>query len=271
MKFQIVQPSGFLKNYIKNYCFMESDIYDADVMERVIPTENIQLMFHYKNPFVVFHPNDSVIKQPRSIISGLSDNYSDVSTAGETGVVFISFQPTGACHFFNFPLSEIENLSVDLNDIFNSEIRQIEELLYLKDTIREKVTVIESFLIRRYSPIPSYDGLLIQKGVEIVKNCKGQTNAKYLSDCLYTSPKTLERKFAKYLGKTTKQLIKLIRFQEVLHDFSCVNELSLTEHAYKNGYFDQSHFIHDFKSYTGYTPKEFYTKYPDFNLDGESC
>lgn len=249
---------------------MESDIYDADVMERVIPTENIQLMFHYKNPFVVFHPNDSVIKQPRSIISGLSDNYSDVSTAGETGVVFISFQPTGACHFFNFPLSEIENLSVDLTDIFNSEIRQIEELLYLKDTIREKVTVIENFLIRRYSPIPSHDGLLIQKGVEIVKNCKGQTNAKYLSDYLYTSPKTLERKFAKYLGKTTKQLIKLIRFQEVLHDFSCVNELSLTEHAYKNGYFDQSHFIHDFKSYTGYTPKEFNTKYPDFNMAGES-
>lgn len=249
---------------------MESDIYEADVMERVIPTENIQLMFHYKNPFVVFHSNDSVIKQPRSIISGLSDNYSDVSTAGETGVVFISFHPTGACHFFNFPLSEIENLSVDLTDIFNSEIRQIEELLYLKDTIKEKVTVIENFLIRRYFPIPSHDGLLIQKGVEIVKNCKGQTNAKYLSDCLYTSPKTLERKFAKYLGKTTKQLIKLIRFQEVLHDFSCVNELSLTEHAHKNGYFDQSHFIHDFKSYTGYTPKEFSAKYPDFKMDGES-
>lgn len=250
---------------------MESNIYDADVMERVIPTENIQLMFHYKNPFVVFHSNDSVIKQPRSIISGLSNNYSDVSTAGETGVVFISFHTTGACHFFNFPLSEIENLSVDLTDIFNSEISQIEELLYLKDTIKEKVTVIENFLIRRYFPIPSHDDSLIQTGVEIVKNCKGQTNAKYLSDCLYISPKTLERKFAKYLGKTTKQLIKLMRFQEVLHDFSCVNELSLTEHAYKNGYFDQSHFIHDFKSYTGYTPKEFYTKYPDFNLDGESC
>jgi AraC-like DNA-binding protein len=249
---------------------MESDIYDADVMERVIPTENIQLMFHYKNPFVVFHPNDSVIKQPRSIISGLSDNYSDVSTAGETGVVFISFHPTGACHFFNFPLSEIENLSVDLTDIFNSEIKQIEELLYLKDTIREKVTVIESFLIRRYSPILKYDGLLIQKGVEIVKNCKGQTNAKYLSDRLYTSPKTLERKFAKYLGKTTKQLIKLIRFQAVLHDFSCVTKLSLTEHAYKNGYFDQSHFIHDFKSYTGYTPKEFFAKYPDFDINTEN-
>lgn len=271
MKFQIVQPSGFLKNYIKNYCFMESDIYDADVMERVIPTENIQLMFHYKNPFVVFHSNDTVIKQPRSIISGLSDNYSDVSTAGETGVVFISFHPSGACHFFNFPLSEIENQSVDMTDIYNTEIKQIEELLYLKDTIREKVTVIESFLIRRYSPIPSHDGLLIQKGVEIVKNCKGQTNAKNLSDCLYTTPKTLERKFSKYLGKTTKQIIKLIRFQGVLQDLSVSKNINLTEYAYRNGYFDQSHFIKDFKTYCGYTPKDFLAKYPDFNINAENA
>jgi AraC-like DNA-binding protein len=271
MKFQIVQPTGFLKNYIKNYCFMESDIHDADVMERVIPTENIQLMFHYKNPFVVFHSSDSIIKQPRSIISGLSDCYSDVSTNGETGVVFISFHPTGACHFFNFPLSEIENQSVDMTDIFNSEIRQIEELLYLKDTIIEKVAVIENFLIRHYFPIPSHDSLLILKGVEIVKNFKGQTNVKYLSGCLYSTPKTLERKFSKYLGKTTKQVIKLIRFQEILQDLSVNKNVSLTEYAYRNGYFDQSHFIKDFKTYSGYTPKDFLVKYPDFNINAENC
>lgn len=270
MKYQIIQPSGFLRNYIKHYCFMESDIYEEDIMERVIPTENIQLMFHYKNPFVVFQSNNAVIKQPKSIISGLTNNYSDVSTNGETGVVFIDFHPTGACHFLNFPLSEIENQSVDLRDIYSYEINQLEELLYLKETTNEKVALIENFLIRHYTSIPTFDCLLIQKGVEVVKNLKGQTNVKYLSDCLNTSPKTLERKFAKYLGKTTKQLIKLIRFQEVLHDFSGTNGLSMTEQAYKNGYFDQSHFIHDFKSFTGYTPKEFSLKYPDFNLDADN-
>ncbi len=270
MRIQIVKPSGFLKNYIKHYCFMESDFHETDVMERVIPTENVQLMFHYKNPFVVLHSNDSVIKQPRSIISGLSDCYYDVSTNGESGVVFISFHPTGACHFFNFPLSEIENQSVDMTDIFNAEIRQMEEMLIVKDTISEKVVVIENFLIRHYFPIPSHDSLFILKGVEIVRNCKGQTNVKYLSGCLYTTPKTLERKFSKYLGKTTKQLIKLIRFQETLHDISVNKSVNLTDYAYRNGYFDQSHFIHDFKSYTGYTPKEFHTKYPDFNISAES-
>ncbi|OFX75091.1 MAG: hypothetical protein A2X12_11995, partial [Bacteroidetes bacterium GWE2_29_8] len=256
MNFQIVQPSGFLKNFIKYYCFMESFNYEVDIVERVIPTENIQLMFHYKNPFIVHHSNNSTIKQPRSIISGLSNSFSDVSTNGETGVIFISFYPTGACHFLNFPLSEIENQSVDMFDVLGTEIRKIEEILYFTKSIKEKISVVENFLIEKYSPIPSHDNMLIQKGIEIIKNYKGQINASSLSNNLSITPKTLERKFSKYIGKTTKQIIKLIRFQEVLHDFSKNKDLILTQRAYNNGYFDQSHFIHDFKTYSGYTPKE---------------
>lgn len=249
---------------------MESGIHDCDIMERVIPMENVQLMFHYKTPFVVFHSDHTFIKQPRSIISGLTDSYSDVSTNGEAGVVFISFYPAGACHFFDFPLSEIENQSIDLSDIFNKQIKEIEEKLCSMQTIKGKVAVIEDFLVGRFVPLSAYDSLIIQKGVEYIRNCKGQTNATLLSEALSVTPKTLERKFSHYVGKTTKQVIKLIRFQEVLRDFSRNKNTSITERAYNYGYYDQSHFIHDFKTYSGYTPKEFIAKYPDFDLTG-SC
>lgn len=271
MNFQIVQPDGFLKNFIRHYCFMESDIIDVNITERVIPTENIQLMFHYKDPFVVHHSHNAITKQPRSILSGLNDSFSDVSTSGETGVAFVSFYTTGACHFFNFPLSEIENQSVDMSDISGMQMRNTEELLYYAKSIKEKVSVIENFLISRYSPISSHDSLLIQKGVETIKKCKGQISTTVLSEMLLTTPKTLERKFSRYLGKTTKQMIKLLRFQGVLQDFSLNKNCTLTERALNNGYFDQSHFIHEFKMYSGYTPGEFAAKYPDFNLNAENC
>ncbi len=264
MHFQIVQPNGFLKNFIKEYCFMESSLTEEDVTERVIPTENIQMMFHYKNPFVVHHTNNLTRKQPRSILSGLSDTFFDVSTQGESGVVFISFYPIGACNFFRFPLSYVENQSIDVFDVLGYEIRQVEESLYLAKTIKEKISVIEKFFLEQYSPIPVYDNLLISRGLEIIKTHKGQIRADSLSDCLSITSKTLERKFSNYLGKTTKQVIKLIRFQEVLHDFSKSKDRSLIDLAYNNGYFDQSHFIRDFKTYSGFTPKEFVSKYPDF-------
>lgn len=245
---------------------MESGFFEEDIVERVIPIENIQLMFHYKNPFVVHHPNLSRKKQPRSILSGLSDTFSDVSTNGETGVVFVSFYPTGACHFFSFPLSEIENQSLNMHDVLGSEIKQVEETLYLTKSNKERISVIENFLLKRYSPILLHDNMLIKKGIEIIKHSKGQITAASLSESLSITSKTLERKFSQYLGKTTKQIIKLIHFQEVLHDLSTNKNITLTECAYKNGYFDQSHFIHDFKTYSGYTPREFIARYPHITV-----
>jgi AraC-like DNA-binding protein len=235
-------------------------------MERVIPIENVQLMFHYKNPFIVYHPDNTVARQPRSIISGLSHSFCDVSTMGDAGVVFVEFYPAGACHFFDFPLSEIENQSIDLSDIFNKEIRQVEETLCFKKTVWERVAVIEEFLHKKYSPFASHEDLLINRGVELIKQYHGQISANSLSDKLSVTLKSLERKFSCKLGKTPKQYIKLIRFQETLKDFSVNKNINLTEYAYRNGYFDQAHFIKDFKTYSGYTPGEFISKYPDFNI-----
>lgn len=245
---------------------MESDGSDKDIMERVIPTESIQLMFHYRNPFVVYHSDTVIAKQPRSIISGLCDSFSDVTTNGQAGVVFISFFPAAACHFFRFPLSEIENRSIDMVDVVGQEIRQIEELLYLAGSFKERVSIIEKFLLNSYSPVSLSDSMLVQKGIEIIKISKGELSAADVSKMLSTTSKTLERKFSHYLGKTTKQMIKLLRFQGVLQDISTNKNCSLTEYAHNNGYFDQSHFIRDFKHFSGFTPGEFVSRYPDFDI-----
>jgi AraC-like DNA-binding protein len=267
MNFQLIQPGTFFRTLIKHYCFMESAFNEENVMERVIPTEHIQLMFHYKNPFVVYQANKQQSAQPRSILSGLSHSYSDVSTCGEAGVIFVVFYPGAASHFFPFPLNSVENQSIDLRSVFNQELAIVEEKLFEAKTNKQKINVIEAFLLAHFNPPGQNDLQLIGKGLAIIRQRKGQISAGQLNDCLFTTPKTLERKFAMHVGQTPKQYIKLIRFQETLHDFSHQKQLNLTEYAYRNGYFDQAHFIHDFKAYSGFTPKAFVERYPDFSLE----
>lgn len=268
MRFSMVEPGGFLRNYIDYYCFMETDRYDTDVVERVIPTENVQLMFHYKNPFVVHDGIERKLVQPRTILSGLSSSFADVSTHGEAGVVFVSFSVMKACHFLPFALSDIENSSIDMADAFGSEIYRIEEQLYLASGIKERTAVIDNFLLRRFSPIPDTDRFLIEKGASIIRSCGGRISAKVLADQLVITPKSLERRFIDYVGKTPKQFIKLIRFRKILTDLGDGACRNLTECAYRNGYFDQSHFIRDFKSFTGLSPKKFLAQYPSCDTSG---
>ncbi len=263
MEFQFIKPTGFLGRYIRFFCFMESGASEGNVTERVIPIGNVQMMFHYRDPFVVLNADNTCIKQPRSLVSGLCDSFSDVSTNGATGVVFVSFTPPGACNFFDFALSEVENQSINLLDVYHSEIRKTEEELISAGSIKERVGVIENYLIRRFSPIPEYDELLLQKGINYIVEKRGQLNAHAVADALSVSPRTLERKFSQYIGKTTKQLIRLQRFHQVLTSFGKGTNSSMTGFAYDNGYFDQAHFIHDFKKMSGYTPKQFFSKYPD--------
>ncbi len=70
---------------------MESCLNETDIRERVVPTCNLQIIFHFRDPFVFCHPDNTTALQPRSILSGLSDTYTDVSTSRKTGVIFVTF------------------------------------------------------------------------------------------------------------------------------------------------------------------------------------
>lgn len=67
----------------------------------------------------------------------------------------------------------------------------------------------------------------------------------------------LERHFKKQIGISPKQLSKVVRLQATLQTLLQQKPVRLTDIAYENEYFDQNHFIKDFKEFVGITPKEF--------------
>ena len=69
----------------------------------------------------------------------------------------------------------------------------------------------------------------------------------------------MERKFVSAIGMGPKQLSKMIRLQATLKTMKQKKFKSLTSLAYENGYYDQSHFIKDFKVFTGMSPKLFFS------------
>jgi AraC-like DNA-binding protein len=68
------------------------------------------------------------------------------------------------------------------------------------------------------------------------------------------SQRHLSRKFQEYVGLSPKEYLRVSRFIHSLDHLKRYPVFSLTEVAYKSGYYDQAHFIRDYKDYTGYTP-----------------
>lgn len=257
MHYQFITPSPILALYVKHYWMLETDEREGNVCERVVPTGNLQLMFHYRKPFVMTFPNQKTAQQPQSFASGLSSSFMDATTQGASGVIAIDFHPYGACNFFRFSLHEIEDQSIRLNDIFSDEVKYLEEQICECRDLSGRILLIEQFLIEKLIPVDLYDFRLIRQAVELVEQSGGQIQANRLAGQLAVTPKKLERKFASLVGKSPKQFIRIVRFQEVMNGLVSQQPKYLTEYALNNGYFDQSHFIHEFKTFSGYTPREF--------------
>ena len=117
--------------------------------------------------------------------------------------------------------------------------------------------LIEAFLINRLTSDASVDHI-VESTVETIFSAKGQLTVNELSEQNNTNRRQLVRKFSSAIGLSPKQLSKTIRLQATLKVLLAEEQTSLTDLAYENEYFDQAHFIKDFKEFTGLTPKEFY-------------
>lgn len=261
MKFYTFPPSKVLSPYIKHYWAIETEPGDEAVKERITPGGSIEVFFHYKKGLEVVRSDGNEYVQPKTFVSGISNTYADVSSDQEIGMVVAVFFPWTASYFFDFPLCQIENSIVSLNELSIPNNTTISEKVSEAATIQKKVSVIDEFLQRRLKNDEPRDIEIIRAGIQKILQSNGQISSLELSQHLAISPKKLERKFAEYVGKSPKQFMKIIRFQNVLISLMQRNYNNLTQLAYDTGYYDQAHFIREFRAYSGYKPRDIISLY----------
>ena len=257
MQFRFHTPSTKLRPYIRSFWNLECGAGEPTVTERVIPTGSFQMMFHYRNPFRSVTSEGKEQQQPRTLISGPGIAFSDVSTTGASGVWAVVFEPAFAGCFLPCPAGEIGNQTLSLGEIFQNEIAQLEEELFLASQDSKRIGLIESFLLRHFRPLPHYMQKLALTAIRHIHDRIDGFTSSDLAYGLGLSPRSLERHFASLVGTTPKHYMQLIRFRQTTEILMKGQYSDLTELGLRQGYYDQSHFIREFKAYSGYTPGEF--------------
>lgn len=120
----------------------------------------------------------------------------------------------------------------------------------------DRLHVIENFLIQRLNSSANQRQIIL--AVEIIKKHAGNLKITMLAQQLKISQSKLERRFRKIVGASPKKFASIVRFRNVLNIAS--NESSMTQLGLEAGFFDQAHFIKDFKSFTGVTPEKYFRR-----------
>ncbi len=252
-----IEPTGILSKFIKNYFIVETDnSIDYLPNERVYPCGYATMVFHYGSPSKFQKKNLSKYIEPNLVICGQHTNYYDLSLSGKTGMVLIVFKAHGLKPFFNFPITELLNENLSLQDLIKNEATELEDKLFNTPNNKQRIAHIENFLVKRL--IFSDEFKRVEHALKIIENSKGQMKAQDIAHEMCLGIKQFERTFSKYVGVNPKKFASIVRFQNVIQMERMHKNSSLSQLAFDNGYYDQSHFIHDFKSLTGLSPKAFF-------------
>ena len=250
MKLIRYDPSTQLRPYIKQYVVAEKD---GAEQYKVLAATGLVMGFQYKGQLSRVN---NLVATPLSTagITGLTDSFQVFKNSEQTGTVLVYFKETGFTHFSTTPANQIFNLSLPLTDIFDKYlVAQVEAQLSIASSDFERIIIIEQFLVSQLLDIKC--DLLIDQAVKLILQSEGTIRIKALSQQLFISQSPFEKRFRKQVGTTAKKFCSIVRFNAVLRQINQTS--SLTDLCYQNNYFDQAHFIKDFKQFTGETPENF--------------
>ena len=257
MNYQTFEPNENLVSLIKCYWTLESTDEEIPEKQTIVPDGCIEMIFHYCDAYKQYIENGNSIIQPKCFVIGQLTRPLEIEPTGKTGIFSIRFHPNGFLPFTTLPIKEMENTAVALEKIFGTDGQEIERKSLNVNTTLERIKLIESFFLRRLSDRPTIDRI-VKSTVETILTANGQLSIDELSKKTNINRRQLERKFSLAIGLSPKQLSKTVRLQAMLKILLNKQFTSLTSLAYQGDYYDQAHFIKDFREFTGFTPKEFY-------------
>ncbi len=181
---------------------------------------------------------------------------SEIITRGEFLNISIRLKiPNGMSLFTHIPMNVIyEGEVTSLNDIFsNQEINILVESLIGASNDIDKLKVLEHFLVGKLTGYhsPCFLGIINK-----IHETNGQCNVAQLASYFTISERTIHRLFNKFIGINPKNYINLIRFRSALR-FATKTKKDCINTAIDAGYYDQSHFIKQFKTFSTLTPTQF--------------
>lgn len=251
MKIEKFLPVGILKPFIKTFMIIESE---NGMQNRILPDTSIVMAFRYKGS--ISYTEHSVKNGlPVSVITGLRKSARLVNYSKEAATLLVLFNEGGAAALFNEPLHELFEKTESLDSfIRRRKLSEIEERLAEAKNNLQRISTIEGFLVSELKKNKS--DLLILGAMQKIKSAAGDVRIKDLVKTLHISQDPFEKRFRRVIGISPKQFATIVRLRNLINGYSPA--ANLTDAAQAAGYFDQAHFIKDFKSFTGQTPRVFF-------------
>lgn len=250
MTVQSHPPCERLARFVRCYMMVGSE---EGHLSTILPDTGMSIVFRYTGA-THLSVEDGFESLPEAVVTGIRKSAAHIRYAPTAGSVIVLLREGGAAAFLQPGAQHFFDKSTALADVLPAQgVRDIVLRLAEAGTVLERVTIVESFLLSLLTP-GVQDGV-VTAAMDALRASHGQLNMATLAKSLYLSQDVFEKRFRRAVGATPKHIARIIRFRHVLQTHRAGQSLTAAAHA--AAYFDQSHFIRDFRLFTGTAPSQF--------------
>lgn len=259
MKIKFIQPRAEIAPFISIFWIFESSNgLPANDSRMIVPNGTAKIIIPVRNRlYAGIGQNEIETKEEKIHVSGLCDRPTIIkSQSFYTSTIGISLTTIGASKLLPFPMKEFKNSVYSFEDIFGSYGKQLEQRLANTESIDNKIDFVQTMisqLIKQYNRQNSIITFCIRE----IKRTNGLIRIKDLEKKTGYSKRYLDLLFDNYIGVSPKLLSGITRFNVFYHQWAKSGIPDFYRDLLYEYYFDQSHFIKEFKRFSGHSPKQF--------------
>jgi AraC-like DNA-binding protein len=260
-------PAPPLNQFVELFWYYV-DLFPDHQREHVLPDGTFELIINLQDtPRKLFHRIDSDQHDAfkRGWISGAQAKFLMIDALPGSSMIGVHFRPGGAAAFLGIPAHELAGRVVELNAIWGNTVWDWRDRLLAAQCSGKKFAALEHLLLQRLGESPVCANRAVSWALQRYMAEPGIQTIAYVSSQLGVSHKHFIDLFRREIGLTPKLFCRIRRFQQALMEVQKRRKIDWADVAYSCGYFDQSHFVHDFVNFSGLNP----SAYPQRCLEGE--
>ena len=244
-----------VRHIVSNFWFFESDEGIGAYTHYATATVFPKIVFGLEGCFSISSDDGRQIKLNGSGLNGQTNTFMKLIVNSEKVSIFgVVLNPHTLFGLTGHPAEILKNEYLDFKTIWSTEGDNLEEKVITASDHCTRIEIISSFLEKLWNKNDKFQGdKLFAGAVTELVNQEGVLDISNFSNRYSLSLRQFERKFKKITGFSPKHFHRISRFEKATN--ICLEKrFKMTDIACRFGYFDQAHFIKDFKQFSGFTP-----------------
>ncbi|MBC8083369.1 MAG: helix-turn-helix transcriptional regulator [Hymenobacter sp.] len=258
MQYREISPTPALATCINCFWVLE-DAAAGTAPDPVFPDASLELLFYLRGASErVSLAEGATASNPRLELAGQMTRPYSIRWAPGVCLVGVRFFPHTFARFLppGLPVHELNDLALDAETVLGADFKPVARRLADCAYPAEAVALLQAyFLTRLRHRAPAAGTPYLEFAVPYILAAQGHADLDALLHKLGIGGRYLERLFGQAVGVSPKYFCRIIRFQQAFRWLDRPG--SLTAVAMACGYYDQAHFIRDFRHFTGTTPSAF--------------